>query len=139
DLQPAPVHQEAILLAAERLELGEKLARLVLGADLGEAGDHDTRGQQQDDDQFRAGEPHATYPPASRSATLKRALRARGLRASSSAEGRTRPPTGRSLGRARGGISGRPRNAGSPRDSRAMKRLTMRSSSEWKLTTASRP
>src|SRR5207244_231118 len=76
-----------------------------------------------------------------RSATRKRALRLRGLLASSSAEGRMGRGVTIRISAGALAAGGRPRGVGSgSRPARRRKSvLTMRSSSEWKEMTASRP
>ena len=81
-----------------------------------------------------------TREPRQDPATRMIALRARGLPETSASDGRFALPTMRSLGSGRS----RARTASfggsvSARDCSRRKRLTMRSSSEWKLITTSRP
>ena len=79
-------------------------------------------------------------PPASRSATRMIALRLRAFSAISRALGRTGLPTRRSFGCGRSDSrSAKPLGSAGGCDLSRMKRLTMRSSREWKLMTTSRP
>src|SRR5688500_16803132 len=71
-----------------------------------------------------------------RSATRNMAERARGLARTSASDGLIRASA---LSRVGKGSANGARRSGSRLLSRAMKRLTMRSSSEWKLITARRP
>ena len=71
-----------------------------------------------------------------RSATRMMALRARGLAATSAALGRTRASARSRVG---AGSAKGARRSTTAREWRAMNCLTMRSSSEWKLITTSRP
>src|SRR6185369_4750523 len=106
------------------VDLGEQAPRVVGAANQQQAAE-DHR-QQQHEVELRHG-------ASVRSATRRMAERARGLAATSSAEGLMRPSASSRI--ALGGANGARRSTTS-RLSRAMKVLTMRSSSEWKLITA---
>src|SRR5687767_13022613 len=129
----------ALLLA---LELGEQLSRLVLRGDEPERADDEN--QEEEEVQLR----HASGPvrkivgsktASVRSAARSVALRARGLAATSAGAAR------RALPRILSGACGRSRaRIGKSTGRRSWlqacrKRLTRRSSSEWKAITASRP
>src|SRR4029078_9298937 len=129
ELQLGPLLGELLRARLLVLELGEALARLVLRGDDADRARHDEREEQEV--QAR----HQFF-----SATLRTALRARGLRRTSSSPGLIARPTAVScgLGRSRA-RTGTPRGSLSAVDRSRMKCFTIRSSREWKLITASRP
>src|SRR5688572_4415290 len=143
ELQPAVVGLELACARLLALEQREQAPALVLRGDEPErAGDEN---REEEEVQFRHRAPGSirvflkVKGTAVRSATRSVALRARGFLLVSSGDARCARPTSLSMG---SGISlarsGRRRgNCG--RACPCMKCLTMRSSSEWKLITASRP
>src|SRR5688572_4867013 len=130
DLQAAPIDLQAIELAALLLGRHEQLPRAMLDVDDPDSGCHHRCGQYQHAGQLQGWSIHGADSSDVRAATRMRALRARGLRSTSIAVGRTSLPRTLRRGRACSGTFGKPAYASSPRASRAMKRLTMRSSSE---------
>src|SRR5690606_36385414 len=132
-----------IELVAGLLQLGqldEQLAVLVAREHDRDRGEHVADDQQREQDaQHHACTPLAASAAAtgSRSATRNTALRARGLRASSSPPALRAPPMARSVGV--NGAGGRRRSLGGALLRAAMNCLAIRSSSEWKLITARRP
>src|SRR6185503_2802812 len=145
ELQASVLHVELARALVLALELREELAGLVLRADEPErAGDEN---REEEEVQFRHRAPGSIREfgdegekvPAVRSATLRMALRARGFLLVSCLDARCARPM---ILRAGTGISAS--RSGRPRGTSGfacawMKRLTMRSSSEWKAITASRP
>src|SRR5690606_13203060 len=134
-LQPAELDVELVALALQARQLHVEFAMLVARVDHADRGDHAGDHQHGGDE---AGHGRASAPAASFSATRSTALRARGLPASSSGRALAAAPIARSVG-TKPVASGRRRLPGGALAWVAMKRLTMRSSSEWKLITASRP
>src|SRR5690606_33843856 len=121
----------------------ELVARLVqpVEGDEGEpvlvaVAHHQQRGRHVGDHQHR--EQHVAVHAASLSATRSTALRARGFAASSASPAFCAPPTSFRVG-LNATSTGMRRLAGGAFACLAMYCLTMRSSSEWKLITASRP
>src|SRR5690606_24196281 len=129
----APLHLQAALLLLQRRQLGVELAAQVAGVDNADGGDQQQRPQHQ---QRTAGKGahRATF-----SATRITALRARTLLSTSSASALTARPTERRRRTISASRTGTPRGIAGPCSSRRMKRLTMRSSREWKLITTRRP
>src|SRR5690606_12963704 len=107
ELQLPPLDLERIALRGERLHLNEQSARLVARPD-----DRDRRGEQACPQQ-RHRKLRVNAHAATLCATRMIALRARGLRATSSGEGCTALPTRTSFARACGGMCGRPAYIGS--------------------------
>src|ERR1044071_8638010 len=143
ELQASVVHVELARAIVRALEVGEELARPVLRGDEPErAGDEN---REEEEVQFRHRAPGSIRVfckmrgTAVRSATRRVALRARGFLIVSASDARWARPTifrtGCGISLARSGKSRGP----SGRDRDCMNRLTMRSSSEWKLMTGSRP
>src|SRR3546814_489419 len=133
ELQAAEVDVELVARVLELRQLHEQLPVLVARADHADRGDHVGDDQDGDDE---AG--HGCGSAASFSATRSTALRARGLPASSVESAFRASPIARSAG-TNSSTTGRRRLPAGAFAWRAMKRLTMRSSSEWKLITARRP
>src|SRR5690606_10369100 len=133
ELQAAEVDVELVPRVFELRQLHEQLPVLMARTDHADRGDHVGDDQDGDDE---AG--HCRSSVASFSATRRTALRARGLPASSVESALRAPPIARSVG-TKPSVSGRRRLPAGAFAWRAMKRLTMRSSSEWKLITARRP
>src|SRR5689334_16707972 len=134
ELQLTPLDVNLIGEVLLFLQLDVELARLMLGSDQTEcAGDQ--RGEQHE---IEPG--HHRAGPSVLSAIRMTALRARGLAAISASVGfialpmRRRPGCGRSRAR-----TGRRRGSRSGFALSRRKRLTMRSSREWKLITTRRP
>src|SRR5690606_4205618 len=130
-LQAAEIDVELVALVDQPGQLDEQLAMLVARVHHADRGDH-VRGQQYEDEE--AGH----VATAGYSATRSTALRARGLAASSAASAFRAPPIARRVG-TKPVASGRRRLPAGAFECAAMKRLTIRSSSEWKLITTSRP
>src|SRR6185369_12002107 len=133
-LQPLAVGVERALLVLRLVELGEEASRFVRDA-------HQVETAHEQDQQEEDVEPgHAAAPAPSgtsvRSATRITAERARGLVAASVGPGLTRPRARNRCGR---GAANGARRSNSLLLSRAMKVLTILSSSEWKLMTTSLP
>src|SRR5690606_5391608 len=116
-------------------QLHEQLPVFMARVDHADPRDH--VGEQQDDDD-EAGHRAPPAQAGSFSATRSTALRARGLAATSAASAFPPPPIARSGGTTSAAPGRRRLPAGAPAW-RAMTRLTVRSSSEWKLITARRP
>src|SRR5690606_4302787 len=133
-LQPAEVDVELVALVLEPGQLHEQLPVLVARVHHADGADHVGRQQHGDED----AQGHGRASAGSFSATRSTALRARGLAEVSSASALIAPPMARRLG-TKVVVWGRRRSAGGGLARPAMNRLTMRSSSEWKLITASRP
>src|SRR5690606_13797374 len=124
-----------VQFVARGLELGQAVEELPV---LVAREHHRDRGGHVGQDQQREQQPQGHAASASFSATRSTALRARGLRASSASPALVAPPMARSVG-VNATASGRRRLAGGALARAAMNCLVIRSSSEWKLITASRP
>src|SRR5439155_7320734 len=138
ELQLRPFNIELARLRLRALQLDKQAARLVLRVHQRQRADHQQGGQRQ----IQAAA-HAALPPgrltARRWATRSTAERARGLAATSSSDGLSLAINFISgCGKSTARIGNRRSGCGTlalP----ARKRLTIRSSSEWKLITTSRP
>src|SRR5882757_6133294 len=108
ELQAAPLHLERIALGIELFQMHEHVARVVARVD--HLHGRTQHGQPEDgkNDGHQLAYLHAASPSLKRSATRKRALRARGLRADSSASAWTSFPTNLSFGAACAGTNGSP-------------------------------
>ena len=145
ELQLAVLDLERLRARLLALELGEELPRLVLGGDEPERAGDENREQAEvqldhASGSIRSGDGCARSDHAGRSATRMTALRARGLAVHfrSRRDGPARPTSlSRGCGISLAFTGSRSGNVG--RAASRRKRFTMRSSSEWKLITASRP
>src|SRR5690606_20119485 len=133
-LQAAELDVQLVALALQAAQGDVGLAVLVPGPDHAEgAGQHRHHQHDRGQDAQVHGRASASF-----SATRSTALRARGLLATSSSLARWAPPISSRSG-TKACCTGIRRLPAGARAWRAMKCLTMRSSSEWKLITASRP
>src|SRR5699024_873844 len=128
------VDVELVAIVLKLGQLDEQLAVLVARMHHADRGDH-VRGQQHDEDDAQG---HWRTSAGSFSAMRSTPLRASGMAAVSAASALPAPPMARSVG-TNPVASGSRRLAGGGLARPAMKRLTIRSSSEWKLITTSRP
>src|SRR5690606_22715994 len=109
DLQPAPIDLKAVVLSIQLLELDEEPPRVVLRADQQQTRADDGDGERGRERKLLPfGAAHAASSTGSFSATRSLALRERGLRSISAADGRISLPRRRRVGRAAGGMSGKP-------------------------------